>query len=242
MPCPKPRLSHNGEPRERRTRLVSPPANDVVRSAAPRSAGTRRGRGTIGAARFVGAALLENATVGLALSTPQGFIARVNRSIADMLGYTPDELRGVHFATIAYPDDVDATRVALTSLLTGERTTYRYDKRYLHRDGRGIWSDVSVFSTRQRGHAPVLHHQHSGDDGSSARRGRPAQQRVLLPGIPARGPRRLVQAGLRHRALGVVGSTRCPIRHRRELHAKRVDVACSCTSRQPRHHGPLPFR
>jgi PAS domain S-box-containing protein len=97
----------------------------------------------------------ENATVGLALSTPQGLIARVNGTCARMLGYTPDDLRGVHFSTVAFPDDVERTREVLTSLLTGEHTTRRYEKRYLHRDGYGVWADVSVFLLRDDAGAPL---------------------------------------------------------------------------------------
>ena len=97
----------------------------------------------------------DYATVGLAISTPTGFVVKVNRALAAMLGTTSDELCGVYFSTIAHPDDIGSTANVLRSLLAGETTSARYAKRYLHKAGHGVWVDVSVVLMRDDAGAPL---------------------------------------------------------------------------------------
>ncbi len=61
-----------------------------------------------------------------------------------MLGYTVQEFENINFAEITYPEDLPASREVIRSILANEKNTIRFEKRYLHKDGSIIWTDVST--------------------------------------------------------------------------------------------------
>jgi diguanylate cyclase (GGDEF)-like protein/PAS domain S-box-containing protein len=93
-------------------------------------------------ARFRGA--FEDAPIGMGLANRHGHLFRVNRALADMLGYEPSELQGMDVADITHPDDREATQRQMADLLAGEIPSYQIEKRYLRRDGHVLWVCLSV--------------------------------------------------------------------------------------------------
>jgi len=85
----------------------------------------------------------DNASIGRSLTHPGGRLLRVNEALCDMLGYTRAELEVTDFAAITHPDDLAETREYIRSLLAGERSSCRFEKRFLHKDGHIIWADVN---------------------------------------------------------------------------------------------------
>lgn len=106
-------------------------------------------------ARRVWALTFEHSPVGMALVLPDGTWSRVNRSLCRMLGYGPEELRAMTFQDITHPDDLDEDLGLVQDCLQGHREGYRLTKRYLHRDGRLVWGDLSVALVRDDAGAPV---------------------------------------------------------------------------------------
>ncbi len=100
-------------------------------------------------------AVFENAAVGIDVMDADGRIIQVNRSLALMLGYREDELLNRTFLDITHPEDVEASKNRYQQMMRGEVDSYRIEKRYIRKDGRVIWVDVSVSPVRTSGGAHV---------------------------------------------------------------------------------------
>jgi PAS domain S-box-containing protein len=72
---------------------------------------------------------------------------RRNRAYREMLGYTEEELEGLHFSEFTHPDDLPRELELYDDLLAGKVDRYELEKRYIARDGRIIWAHVvdSIF-------------------------------------------------------------------------------------------------
>ena len=97
-------------------------------------------------ARFRGA--FEDAPIGMGLTDHHGRLFRVNRALADLLGYEPQQLRGMTVDEITHPDDREASRRQMLRVVAGEIPGYQIDKRYLHADGHVLWVSLSVSMVR----------------------------------------------------------------------------------------------
>jgi len=88
--------------------------------------------------------VFERAAVGIGISDLDGRLAEVNAKFTAILGYTASELGRLTAYEISHPDDVASTRAYVARLLAGEIPDYSYEKRYLHKDGRVVWTLTSV--------------------------------------------------------------------------------------------------
>src|SRR5690242_13433720 len=73
-----------------------------------------------------------------------GRLIAVNRTFAEMVGRTAEELTRGRFQDITHPDDVHKDTTTCRGALAGELDSYRVRKRYLHADGHVVWADLSV--------------------------------------------------------------------------------------------------
>jgi diguanylate cyclase (GGDEF)-like protein/PAS domain S-box-containing protein len=85
---------------------------------------------------------IELAAIGIAHVHESGRFLYVNRSFADMLGYTPQELLGLTVRQISHPDDKAVTNAARARLRSGAVNSFQVEKRYLHKDGGTVWVDI----------------------------------------------------------------------------------------------------
>jgi diguanylate cyclase (GGDEF)-like protein/PAS domain S-box-containing protein len=90
--------------------------------------------------------LFERASVGIISVGADGRALEANPTIERMLGYGSGELVGVSFTEFTHPEDVGASKQLYKELLDDERSSYRYDKRYVRKDGEVIWVRVTVWS------------------------------------------------------------------------------------------------
>ncbi len=88
--------------------------------------------------------IFERSTIGKALTRHDGRLIRVNRAFADMLGFSIEELQRLTLAEITHPDDIADSRECVRSVVSGERTSLRMEKRYRHRDGHWVFGDTSA--------------------------------------------------------------------------------------------------
>ena len=86
----------------------------------------------------------EQAAIGMALVSPKGGWLMVNRSLCDSLGYTEEELLAKNFQDVMHPDDLGPALANLKDVLRGKLTTYRAEKRFVHRQGHEVWMLWSV--------------------------------------------------------------------------------------------------
>ncbi|MEO7034689.1 MAG: PAS domain S-box protein [Polyangiaceae bacterium] len=88
-------------------------------------------------------ASFEGASVGVCLVEPDGRFLRVNSALSEMLGYDEPELQALTFDDITHPDDREIGLAFAHRALTGQAKIKRFDKRYIHKDGRTIWVSIS---------------------------------------------------------------------------------------------------
>ncbi|RJF90001.1 EAL domain-containing protein [Oleomonas cavernae] len=93
-------------------------------------------------ARFRNA--MDNSAIGMALVGLDGSWNRVNRSLCEMLGYSPDELLHTTFQAITHPDDLASDLNEVGRVIAGEIDSYRMEKRYIRKDGSIIWALLAV--------------------------------------------------------------------------------------------------
>jgi PAS domain S-box-containing protein len=93
-------------------------------------------------ARFRGA--FHASSLGMALTSLDGTFVQANDKLAEMLGYTFEELAQLDIRSITYPDDVDLDVEDAQRLRTGELHSYRAEKRYVRKDGTVFWAELTV--------------------------------------------------------------------------------------------------
>jgi PAS domain S-box-containing protein len=108
-------------------------------------------------------ATFEHTAVGMCLIGGDGCLITVNRALCEMLGYTEQELIGTRLDALSHPEDMEICHDCMRRLLAGELDTYRFEKRYLHKDGRTIWADVGTFLLRDASGSPLYFITHVQD-------------------------------------------------------------------------------
>ena len=95
------------------------------------------------------------AVIGKAIVTVTGHCVEVNRSLAAMLGYSKDELAGMHFSKFTHPEDIEADLDLFDAVMRGERDSYQLEKRYLRRDGGVLETLLTATCVRGADGKPV---------------------------------------------------------------------------------------
>ncbi|QUN32601.1 PAS domain S-box protein (plasmid) [Cupriavidus sp. KK10] len=86
----------------------------------------------------------ENAPVGIMVLRAHGRYLMANPAFQRMVGYTDAELAERRALDITHPDDHALTQAHIDELVRDGRDSVRFQKRYLHRDGHVVWTDMSV--------------------------------------------------------------------------------------------------
>jgi PAS domain S-box-containing protein len=81
--------------------------------------------------------------VGVALVAPDGRWLATNPALCDIVGYSEKELLATDMQSLTYPDDRDADSVQVRQMLDRAIETYQTDKRYVRKDGRVVWTQLS---------------------------------------------------------------------------------------------------
>lgn len=93
-----------------------------------------------------------DASVGVAMVDLRGHYVEVNAAFADMLDYSPQELRGMAVMDVLHPDDRAETREQFLRSRASDDTRFSGELRYVRRGGEVVWAIT---------HATLLH----GEDG-----------------------------------------------------------------------------
>ena len=86
----------------------------------------------------------EQAAMGMALVSTDGRWLKVNQKLCEIVGYSKEELLLLTFQDITHPDDIDRDWQYVRQLLAGEIQTCSFEKRYIHKNGRYIWIELTV--------------------------------------------------------------------------------------------------
>jgi PAS domain S-box-containing protein len=90
----------------------------------------------------------ELAASGIAHVDLDGRLARVNRSLCRILGYSAAELVGRTVKDISHPDDRGVTDAGRGRMHDGSLESVHFEKRYLRKDGVTVWVDLTVALVR----------------------------------------------------------------------------------------------
>jgi PAS domain S-box-containing protein len=99
--------------------------------------------------------VFDNAASGIALVDLDGHLLEVNNQLARIFGYSEAELLGKTLNDLAHPDDRHIGRKSLKQMMTGEISSTWFEKRYIHMDGRVLWTTNSVTVLQDKSHNSV---------------------------------------------------------------------------------------
>jgi len=93
-------------------------------------------------------AIFEQAAVGIAKTALCGQFMRVNPGFCQIVRYAESELLQQNWQAITHPDDIEADREYVSSLLSGNIQTFSLEKRLLCKDEAVRWANVTVSAMR----------------------------------------------------------------------------------------------
>jgi len=93
--------------------------------------------------------VFDLASIGMALTAPDGTWLSINDALCRVIGYSQAELQRMTFRDITYPPDLHTDLALLAQLKAGEIDQYQLEKRYVRKDGRLVWVNLNV--TRKTG-------------------------------------------------------------------------------------------
>jgi PAS domain S-box-containing protein len=96
----------------------------------------------------------ELAGSGIAHVGLDGRFLHVNRSLCEILGYAEGDLVGRTVKEVSHPADRDLTDARRDRVHAGEADSVRFEKRYLRKDGRTVWVNLTVALARGADGAP----------------------------------------------------------------------------------------
>jgi PAS domain S-box-containing protein len=99
--------------------------------------------------------LFDNSMIGKSMTEIDGTL-HVNKAFCDMLGYTEEELKALKWSDISHPDEVEISRENVDKLLRGEVESASFEKRYLHKSGREVWTLISTYLQRDLDGKPLF--------------------------------------------------------------------------------------
>jgi PAS domain S-box-containing protein len=97
--------------------------------------------------------LFEHSPVGKSMTSVDGTI-NVNKSFCKILGYSEDELKARNWRDISHHDDIPKTNDIVKSLLDGKTESARWEKRYLHKSGKTVFTDIITYLQRDNSGKP----------------------------------------------------------------------------------------
>lgn len=88
--------------------------------------------------------IFENAAIGVCTISPDGKFVSVNTTLCQIIGYRSEELENESVLNFTSIEDKDLFFLFATQLLNEETKNAIYEKRYIHKDRRTIWVNVSM--------------------------------------------------------------------------------------------------
>ena len=86
---------------------------------------------------------IHYSSVGTALVAPDGRWLSVNPALCEIVGYTETELLHGDVQSLTHPEDLQVDAPQVTALLERRIQSYQTNKRYVRKDGRVVWTQLS---------------------------------------------------------------------------------------------------
>lgn len=99
-------------------------------------------------------AYFDQSIVGLAITSLEKGWIEVNDALCKTLGYSRDELTRMTWAELTHPDDLAPDLAQFSRMLAGDISSYAMDKRFIHKDGRVVYTRLAVNHVRKPDGSP----------------------------------------------------------------------------------------
>ena len=97
----------------------------------------------------------DSAPIGMALVSIEGHWLQANHALCQIVGYSEEELLRTNFQSITHADDLEPQMDMLYRTLIGELPGYQMEKRYIHKQGYPVWTQLSVSMVRDPQNKPL---------------------------------------------------------------------------------------
>lgn len=94
--------------------------------------------------------IFDYSSVGIAMVNTDGYWMDANDSLCNILGYFKEDLKSLTFIDLSHPDDIEKELAYRKKLATNEIPFFQIEKRYIHKSGRSIWTNLSVSTVRNK--------------------------------------------------------------------------------------------
>jgi PAS domain S-box-containing protein len=115
----------------------------------------RREQGQLRAAEDRLKSVFAHATIGMAITDPQGRFLQVNPAYGRITGYTPEELYATDSPRITHSDDLPEHVRQTGLMLSEEIPSFVIEERYVRKDGSQIWVQNNVSCVRDAEGRPL---------------------------------------------------------------------------------------
>jgi PAS domain S-box-containing protein len=92
--------------------------------------------------------LFELSPVGIGISDQERRLTAVNKVAADMFGYRAEEMIGMAAVELTHPEDRERELALVRRLRAGEFPRFSTEVRYLKKDGRAFWGELTATTVR----------------------------------------------------------------------------------------------
>ena len=137
------------------TNLLDDPAVEGIVISARDLTDRRRAEAELREAQERFRSAFEHAPIGMALTSLDGRLFRVNRALVQILGRGESELLASSMLDLSHPDDREMFRESIARLLRGHDSSCQLEQRYLHHDGHPVWVSVSASLVRDVAGQPL---------------------------------------------------------------------------------------
>ncbi len=86
---------------------------------------------------------------GIAITSPEQRWIRVNDRLCSIMGYSRDEIIRLTWTEMTHPEDLAADLEQFGRVLSGQIDHYNMEKRFIRKDGKVIWTSLSVGCVRK---------------------------------------------------------------------------------------------
>ena len=93
--------------------------------------------------------VFSESPLGMSFIGRDGIIEDTNKAFSDMLGYSHEELVQTNVYDITHPDDIEISRTLSQARAGGQRTK-NVEKRYITKDGKTIWTNVTPLLMKEK--------------------------------------------------------------------------------------------
>lgn len=102
--------------------------------------------------------IFDQAALGITyIDSNSGKFSEVNKKFCELIGYTSEECKIMDIETITHPDDIEKSFIFLEKLYKDEIREYTMEKRYISKQGKTIWVNITVSSLWKPGETPSNH-------------------------------------------------------------------------------------